>query len=88
MLNKVRRTIKLFPFYYGLSSDLIFYIAINTDIHDKTITLPLPSAEKKWYRTIDTSMEENEILIGNEEELKSQEKYVLLANSIIVLISK
>lgn len=65
-----------------------FYIAINTDIHDKTITLPLPSAEKKWYRTIDTSMEENEILIGNEEELKSQEKYVLLANSIIVLISK
>ena len=30
MLNKVGRTIKIFPFYYGLSADLIFYIAINT----------------------------------------------------------
>ena len=30
MINKAKRSVAIFPFYYGLSADLIFYVAINT----------------------------------------------------------
>jgi len=74
----------------GLSKeDNDFFIAMNMDIHDMTFTIPQPSAGRKWYRAIDTSIDnKNSILIGDEEELNSQEHYVVLANSILVLISK
>lgn len=67
-----------------------FFIAMNMDIHDLTITVPKPSSGRKWYRTIDTSIHNRTaILLGGEEEtLNSQEHYVLVANSILVLISK
>ena len=67
-----------------------FFVAMNMDIHDLTITIPKPSAGRTWYRTIDTSIEnKSSILLGGDEEtLNSQEHYVILANSILVLISK
>ena len=72
-----------------------FYIAFNMDIHDLTITIPKPSmidakTSRKWYRLVDTSMEnKNSALFdGQEEALNSQEHYVVLANSIVILIAK
>ena len=75
----------------GLTSDdNDFFVAMNMDIHDVTITIPKPSAGRKWFRTIDTSIENRtSILLGGQEEnLNSQEHYVVMANSILVLISK
>ena len=72
------------------SDDNDFFVAMNMDIHDVTITIPKPSSGRKWYRTIDTSIENRtSILLGGQEEnLNSQEHYVVMANSILVLISK
>jgi len=66
------------------------FVAMNMDIRDLTITIPKPSSGRKWYRTIDTSIHNRTaILLGGEEEtLNSQEHYVIMANSILVLISK
>ena len=70
--------------------DADFYIAFNTDIHDLTITLPTASPGKIWYRAVDTSIEgeQSATAAGEEEPLASQDRYVLPANSIIVLLSK
>lgn len=67
-----------------------FYLAFNTDIHDGTMTVPPPSAGKKWYRFLDTSIENSDCILesGREELLKNQEKYVILSGSAVVLISK
>lgn len=67
-----------------------FFVAMNMDIHDLTITIPKPSSGRKWYRTIDTSIHNRTVILlgGEEETLNSQEHYVLMANSILVLISK
>ena len=67
-----------------------FFVAMNMDIHDLTITIPKPSNGRKWYRSIDTSISNRTtvLLSGQEETLNSQEHYVLVANSILVLISK
>ncbi len=72
------------------NDDNDFFVAMNMDIHDVTITIPKPSSGRKWYRTIDTSIENRtSILLGGQEEnLNSQEHYVVMANSILVLISK
>lgn len=77
------------------SEDNDFYIAYNMDIHDLTVTLPHPSYEtekklRRWYRLIDTSMEHLNCALedGAAEELTSQEHYVVLAKSIVVLIAK
>lgn len=72
-----------------------FYIAFNMDIHDLTVTIPKPSMKdadtsRKWYRILDTSVEnKNSALFdGQEEALNSQEHYVVLANSIVILMAK
>lgn len=67
-----------------------FFVAMNMDIHDITITIPKPSAGSKWFRLVDTSIENrtSALLIGQAEEIPSQQHYVVLANSILVLISK
>lgn len=67
-----------------------FFVAMNMDVHDVTITIPKPSSGRRWFRTIDTSIgNRTSILLGgNEENLNSQEHYVVMANSILVLISK
>lgn len=67
-----------------------FFVAMNMDIHDLTITIPKPSAGNIWYRLIDTSIENrtSALLASQAETLSSQKHYVVLANSILVLISK
>ena len=72
------------------SDDNDFFVAMNMDIHDVTITIPKPSSGRRWFRTIDTSINNRtSILLGGQEEnLNSQEHYVVMANSILVLISK
>jgi len=73
-----------------LEEDNDFYIAFNTDNHDMTITIPIPTVGKKWFRVADTSIEDETSALtpGNEEPLNSQEKYVLVAGSAVVLMSK
>ncbi len=67
-----------------------FYIAMNMDIHDMTLTIPGASAGNKWFRLVDTSIENRKaaLLSSQAEELQNQKHYVILANSILVLISK
>lgn len=67
-----------------------FYVAFNTDIHDLTVTIPAPSPGRVWFRAVDTSIENDAsaTATGAEEALASQDRYVLPANSIIVLLSK
>ncbi|MDE6349531.1 MAG: glycogen debranching enzyme, partial [Treponemataceae bacterium] len=71
-------------------ADSDFYLAFNTDIHDKTLVIPPPSSGRKWYRSVDTSIagESAALAAGTEEILDLQEKYVLPANSVLVLVSK
>ncbi len=73
-----------------LEEDNDFYAAFNTNIHDVTLTLPPPSLGRKWYRVIDTFIEDESCALepGNEEILKNQEKYVVPAGSALVLISR
>ncbi len=73
-----------------LEEDNDFYIAFNTDIHDKTITIPTPTLGRKWFRVADTSITDKSCILnpGQEELLNSQEKYVILSGSAIVLMSK
>lgn len=77
------------------TEDNDFFIVFNMDIKDTIVTIPQPSANddtlpRKWFRMVDTSINSlNSILIdGQEEELISQEKYVVPANSIVILMSK
>ncbi len=71
-------------------ADADFYIAFNTDIHDLTITLPLASPGRVWYRVVDTSIDGDDAALteGKEELLAVQDRYVLPANTSLVLISK
>lgn len=74
----------------GVQEDDDFYVAVNTDIHDVTVILPPCSPGRKWFRMVDTSIEDNTAALyaGQEEALYSQGRYVLIANSVIVLIGK
>ncbi len=72
-----------------------FYIAFNMEMHDTMVTIPMPSNNsdmtgRKWYRLIDTSIDgmNSALADGEEEDIISQDKYVVPANSIVVLISK
>lgn len=73
-----------------LEEDNDFYIAFNTDNFDRTITIPVSTVGTKWYRVVDTSIDDENAALtpGNEEELFNQQKYVILAGSAIVLMSK
>ena len=74
----------------GDGKDNDFYIAANTDRHDVVVSLPSTVDGKKWYRVADTSIDSLDAIMmpGSEEELRAQSRYVVPANSMIVLISK
>ncbi len=74
----------------SVEEDNDFYIAYNTDIHDVTVTIPPATLGKKWYRVADTSIETKDCILpcGKEELLKNQEKYVILAGSSVIFMSK
>lgn len=72
-------------------TDNDFYIAANSDRADVMVTLPtILDPNKKWYRVADTSIEDNDALVpeGQPEFLRSQGRYVIPANSLIVLMAK
>ncbi|MDY2838897.1 MAG: glycogen debranching protein GlgX [Treponema sp.] len=74
----------------GNQKDNDFYIATNTDIYDLTLTLPALHDGKKWYVVCDTSCKSPEDIFdaGSEELLSDQRRYVLIAGSSVVLLSK
>lgn len=67
-----------------------FYFAANTDIYDITLKIPNAPKNKKWYRIVDTSIcGENSILPEENAELIPEgNRYVLPANTYLLLISK
>ena len=73
-------------------NDSDFYVAGNTDIYDVTVTLPTLAKGKKWYCIADTSVTDEKyekfISEGKEELLNSQQRYVLPANTFVILIAK
>ncbi len=73
-----------------VEEDNDFYVAINTDIHDLTVVLPSPSIGRSWFRLIDTSITDQTSALweGMEDVLSSQDRYVVPANSVVVLIAK
>ena len=74
----------------GLEVDNDFYIATNMDIYDLTVTLPTLPNDKKWYRVADTSYDSPDDMAeeGKEEVISAQNRYVLVAGSTAILMSK
>ena len=74
----------------GLEVDNDFYIATNMDIYDLTVTLPTLPNGKKWYWVSDTSFDSPDDIAeeGKEEEVRAQNRYVLVAGSTVILMSK
>jgi len=71
-------------------NDNDFYVAANTDKHDIIVMLPTLTDGRKWYRVADTSIVADDAITlpGKEEELRAQARYVVPANSLIILIAK
>ena len=74
---------------YGRDFDNDFYIAANTDTHDMNIILPTPEGGKVWARVVDTSFPAGEEVAeaGQEEVLRVQNRYVIPANSFVMLMA-
>jgi Type II secretory pathway, pullulanase PulA and related glycosidases len=74
----------------GGGADNDFYLAFNTDIYDLTLVLPSLPDGKKWYRVADTSLAspDDACDAGKEEALGEQHRYVLLADTFVLLISR
>lgn len=66
------------------------YIGINTDRHDIAVILPALEKDKVWARVLDTSYPDETDIIeeGKEETLPSQKRYIIPANSMVLLMSK
>lgn len=71
-------------------SDNDFFIAANTDRQDIMLRIPAITDSRKWYRVADTSIEDETSLLSVEksEPLLSQDRYVLPASSMLVLVAK
>lgn len=71
-------------------ADNDFYVAANTDRHDVVAMLPTLFDGKKWYRVADTSIDADDAitLLGKEEELQGQSRYLVPANSLVILMTK
>ena len=67
-----------------------FFVAANTDRNDVMVRLPTIKDGRKWYRVADTSIEDESCILEVEkaEELLAQERYILPANSMLVLVAK
>lgn len=71
-------------------SDNDFFIAANTDRQDIMLRIPAITDSRKWYRVADTSIEDETSLLSveNAETLLSQDRYVLPASSMLILVAK
>lgn len=67
-----------------------FFIMYNASLRDMTVAVCPPPSGKKWFRCIDTSYDSplDILAVDAEELLPDQGKYVILARSGVVLISK
>jgi len=67
-----------------------FYIMFNASPRDITVTVCPPPPGKTWLRVIDTSRDPPDDILeaGKEEPLPGKDKYVILARSSVVLISR
>ncbi len=67
-----------------------FYIMFNASTRDITALICPPPKGKKWFRVIDTSYASPRDILepGSEELLGNQGKYVILARSSVVFISR
>ena len=74
----------------GKISDNDFFIAANTDRQDIMLRIPAITDSRKWYRVADTSIEDETSLLSveNAETLLSQDRYVLPASSMLILVAK
>lgn len=74
----------------GKISDNDFFIAANTDRQDIMLRIPAIKDSRKWYRVADTSIEDETSLLSveNAETLLSQDRYVLPASSMLILVAK
>lgn len=74
----------------GKISDNDFFIAANTDRQDIMLRIPAITDSRKWYRIADTSIEDETSLLSveNAETLISQDRYVLPASSMLILVAK
>lgn len=70
--------------------DSDFYLIFNSSTRDVTVTICPPPKGKIWYRAIDTARNSpDDILVSGEEAaLPSPNKYVVLARSSVVLITR
>lgn len=75
---------------FSEKDDNDFYLMFNTSSKDITVSLPNPSAGKKWYRVIDTSIAvpHDFLSVGEEEIIFPENIYILPAKSCAVLLGK
>ena len=72
-------------------NDSDFYFMANSYNNDITVKLPPPSSGvKTWHRLIDTSYTDGKDFLDEEntEQIMNQQIYVVLARTVVVLISK
>lgn len=98
--NKIKRFLAFM--LYGAAypdqngkGDNDFYVALNQDIYDITMTLPTPPQGGKWHLVCDTSIEDKgdekqqcAFKAGEEELLIEQRRYIIPAGSSVILIAK
>lgn len=87
-----------FRLFTSREGDYDFFIAANADRKDALIVLPviddtMPDGSldgRQWFRVADTSIEDDTALLRVEdaEPLISQDRYVLPAKSMLVLVAK
>ncbi len=67
-----------------------FYLILNPCAEKISVVVPPPSIGTKWYRVVDTSLQAPKDFLpsGEEEILWPEEKYILSAHSMVVLMSK
>ncbi|MBO4405093.1 MAG: glycogen debranching protein GlgX [Treponema sp.] len=66
-----------------------FYVAANTDRRDVMVNLPSLGDERKWHLVADTSDEKRPLVErGKAELLRAQERYIVPAGSLIILMAK
>ncbi|CEM61932.1 glycogen debranching enzyme GlgX [Treponema phagedenis] len=67
-----------------------FYLMLNASSFDVTAVLPVPLRGRSWHRLIDTSYPDGEEFLSEKEDalIANQRRYVVLAQTIVVLIAK
>ncbi|MCQ2248374.1 MAG: glycogen debranching protein GlgX [Treponema sp.] len=72
------------------SEDNDFFVVANTDRQDVMVKLPTLTNRRKWFRVVDTSIEDDSCILDVEtaEPLSAQEHYIVPAGSMLVLAAK